>query len=76
MGLRLTAAIPLIGSVVALALTIALLASGNSPGSANDNYWIAVSMETHDLPGSESNKRLVLIYEPQSSTCPASAATS
>lgn len=44
MGLRLTAAAPAIASIAATALGIVLLASGSSTGTANDNYWIAVSL--------------------------------
>lgn len=43
MGLRLTAVIPLVASVVTVALTIVLLASGQSPNNANNDFWIAVS---------------------------------
>lgn len=44
MGLRLTAAAPAIASIAATALGIVLLASGSSTGTANNNYWIAVSL--------------------------------
>ncbi|KAJ0104269.1 hypothetical protein J7T55_009433 [Diaporthe amygdali] len=43
MGLRLTAAAPAIASIAATALGIALLASGSSTGTANNNYWIALN---------------------------------
>lgn len=43
MGLRITAAAPAIASIAATALGIVLLASGSSTGTANNNYWIAVS---------------------------------
>ena len=45
MGLRVTAAAPAIASIAATALGIVLLASGSSTGTANNNYWIAVSMD-------------------------------
>lgn len=45
MGLRITAAAPAIASIAATALGIVLLASGSSTGTANDNYWIAVSLQ-------------------------------
>lgn len=45
MGLRITAAAPAIASIAATALGIVLLASGSSTGTANDNYWIAVSLD-------------------------------
>lgn len=44
MGLRITAAAPAIASIAATALGIVLLASGSSTGTANNNYWIAVSL--------------------------------
>lgn len=47
MGLRITAAAPAIASIAATALGIVLLASGSSTGTANDNYWIAVSLQRH-----------------------------
>lgn len=45
MGLRLTAAAPAIASIAATALGIVLLASGSSTSTANNNYWIAVSLQ-------------------------------
>ena len=45
MGFRITAAAPAIASIAATALGIVLLASGSSTGTANSNYWIAVSAQ-------------------------------
>lgn len=45
MGLRITAAAPAIALIAATALGIVLLASGSSTGTANSNYWIAVSLQ-------------------------------
>lgn len=47
MRLRITAVGVAVASLATFSLSVALLAAGASPSTANDDYWVAVSAITH-----------------------------
>lgn len=49
MRLRITAVGAAVTSIATFSLSVALLAAGASPSTANDDYWVAVSAASHHI---------------------------
>lgn len=56
--LRITAVGAAVASIATFSLSVALLAAGSSPSTANDDYWVAVSAAPALFTEADTTSRL------------------